>query len=49
MMALSEVGALIGQEFTDPRQLGDVLTIMKDFIKSNDIKIIEKEEGEKIK
>jgi hypothetical protein len=32
MMAINEVGALINLDFVDPRQFGDALSIMKEFI-----------------
>ena len=49
MMAINEIGGLLVQNFIDPRQIEDVLTIMKDFIHTNDLKNIDREQGEKIK
>ena len=49
MMAINEISGLLVQSFIDPRQIEDVLTIMKDFIQTNDLKTIDKEEFEKIK
>lgn len=48
-MAINEISGLLVQNFIDPRQIEDVLTIMKDFIQTNDLKTIDREEGEKIK
>ena len=48
-MAINEISGLLVQNFIDPRQIEDVLTIMNDFIQTNDLKSIDREEGEKIK
>lgn len=48
-MATNEIAGLLVQDFIDPRQIEDLLTIMKDFIQPNDLRIIDKDEGQKIK
>lgn len=49
MISINEIEGLVGDGFVDPRQLEDTLAIIKEFVQPTDLKVIDRQENDKIR